>query len=70
MKLISLVEHGGAIKAQRLEHLQKAESLGHFLASRHDEMTRLDSKLQEIDASRRHCLGYWDSLCSFEFSMV
>ena len=54
MKLTSLVEHGGAIKVQRLEHLQKAESLGHFLASRHDETTRLDSQLQEIDASLQH----------------
>ena len=29
MKLTSLVEQGDAIKAQRLEHPQKAESLGH-----------------------------------------
>ena len=31
MNLTSLVEQGDAIKAQRLEHLQKTKSLGHFL---------------------------------------
>ena len=33
MKLTSLVEQCDAIKAQRLEHLQKVKSLGHSLAS-------------------------------------
>ena len=32
--------------------------------------TRLPSELQEIDASRRHCLGYWDSLRFFDFSII
>ena len=41
MKLTSLVEWGDAIKAQRLEHLQKVESLGHFLASQSDKTTKL-----------------------------
>ena len=45
MKLTSLVEKGDAIKAQGLEHLQKAESLGHFLASQHDKTTRLALEL-------------------------
>ena len=45
MKLTPLVEQGDAIKAQRLEHLQKAESLGHFLAFQRDETTKLASKL-------------------------
>ena len=45
MKLTSLVEQGDAIKAQRLEHPQKAESLGHFLASQCDETTILALEL-------------------------
>ena len=53
MKSTFLVEQGDAIKAQRLEHLQKFESLGHFLASQSDETTILASELQEIDASRQ-----------------
>ena len=45
MKLTSLVEQSDAIKAQQLEHLQKAESLGHFLASQCNETIRLASEL-------------------------
>ena len=70
MKLTSLVEQSGAIKAQRLEHLQKVESLRHFFSSQCDEITKLASKLHEIDAHRQHCLGYWDSLCSFDFFVI
>ena len=70
MKRTSLVEKGDAIKAQRLEHLQKVDSLGHFLASQRDETTRLALELQKIDATRQHCLGHRDSLRSFDFSMI
>ena len=39
-KLTSLVKQGEAVKAQQLEHLQKAESLGQFLDSRYEETSK------------------------------
>ena len=45
VKLTSLVNQGEAVKAKRLEHLQRAESLGQFLASQRNETMSLASKL-------------------------
>ena len=44
-ELTSLVEQGEAIKAQRLEHRQRVESLDQFLVFQPEEATRLVSEL-------------------------
>ena len=69
-KLTSLVEQLEAIKAQRLEHKHRIESLGQFLASRCEEATSLALEMEQIDVSHWICLSYWDSLRSFNFSMI